>query len=441
MDLAYSYILNDLKLKYGDTVVAGISGGPDSMALLHLLVKIKKVLDIEIVCAHVNHNLREESKDELQFVKRYCTRNNVIFELLEIDNYEKYNIESQARVKRYEFFEKLIKKYNSKILFTAHHGDDLMETILMRIVRGSTLKGYSGFQKVTNKRGYKIVRPLIDVTKEEIMNYLKSNRLKYAIDNTNFTDEHTRNRYRKYVLPQLKKEDIKVHEKFLKFSNTLQEYSDYVDRQVSKVIDKVYPQHVLNIPLFLHEDHLIQTRIVYKMLEDVYQDDILLVTNLHATLIYNLIKSRKSQTYIYLPNNIKAIKTYDTFTLVKEKKLDLDYEYKLSDFINLPNGKNLQLVSNSNETDNFICRLDSGEINLPLKVRNKREGDKMQIKGMLGRKKIGDIFTDCKIKNDDRMVWPIVLDSNDNIVWLPGLRKSKFDKQKDEKYDIIIKYY
>ena len=65
----------------------------------------------------------------------------------------------------------------------------------------------------------------------------------------------------------------------------------------------------------------------------------------------------------------------------------------------------------------------------------------MQIKGMLGRKKIGDIFTDCKIKNDDRMVWPIVLDSNDNIVWLPGLRKSKFDKQKDEKYDIIIKYY
>ena len=111
------------------------------------------------------------------------------------------------------------------------------------------------------------------------------------------------------------------------------------------------------------------------MLEDVYQDDILLVTNLHATLIYNLIKSRKSQTYIYLPNNIKAIKTYDTFTLVKEKKLDLDYEYKLSDFINLPNGKNLQIVSNSNDTDNFICRLDSGEINLPLKVRNKREGD------------------------------------------------------------------
>ena len=210
MNEAYNYLINSINLKYGDSIIVAVSGGPDSMALIDLVLKVKKNLDITIVCAHVNHNLRDESKEEKKFVEKYCKKNNIIFEFLNIEHYENDNIEAQAREKRYRFFEELVKKYNSKYLLTAHHGDDLMETILMRIVRGSTLKGYSGFQKVTNMNGYKIIRPLINVTKDKILDYMKNNHLKYAIDKTNLTDEHTRNRYRKYILPALKKEDIKV---------------------------------------------------------------------------------------------------------------------------------------------------------------------------------------------------------------------------------------
>ena len=99
------------------------------------------------------------------------------------------------------------------------------------------------------------------------------------------------------------------------------------------------------------------------------------------------------------------------------------------------------MIKSSKLDDNNICRLNSKLIKLPLYVRNRRDGDKMTVKGMLGRKKISDIFIDCKIPTKDRELWPVVCDSDDNIIWLPGLKKSKFCKEKEEKCDIILKYY
>ncbi len=107
----------------------------------------------------------------------------------------------------------------------------------------------------------------------------------------------------------------------------------------------------------------------------------------------------------------------------------------------MPNAKNIEKLTTAKENNNNYCRLSSSEVKLPLFVRNKKDGDKMQIKGMLGSRKISDIFIDSKIKLSDRNLWPVVVDSDNNIVWLPGLKKSKFDKQKDEKCDIILRYY
>ena len=187
-------ILEKLKNLPNDiSIVIAVSGGPDSMALLNLLNVIKKEKNIKIICAHVNHNLRKESKAEAKMVKDYCTQKNIIYEYMEIKEY-KGNTENYAREKRYEFFENLLKKYNSKYLFTAHHGDDLIETVIMRLIRSSSLKGYSAFSEITEKKDYKIYRPLITKTKEEIFNYVKNNNLPYAIDKTNDSDFLTRNR-------------------------------------------------------------------------------------------------------------------------------------------------------------------------------------------------------------------------------------------------------
>lgn len=442
MEDAYNYLLKNIGLKYGDSVVAGVSGGPDSMSLLHMLLRLKKALDIEIVCAMVNHNTgRPGQAEEQKFVGDYCKRNNVIFETMTIEQYGDDNFHNEARSIRYNYFAKLVKKYNAKFLFTAHHGDDLIETILMRIVRGSTLRGYSGFSQVVEMDNYKIVRPFIHVTKNDIYAYCDKNKIKFKIDQSNFKDVYTRNRFRKYIVPQLKKEDLEVQDKFYKFSKTLLEYNDYIDRQVKKIINKIYGQNVLNIEEFLKQEELIQKKIIYYMLENFYQDDLMLINDRHVEIIYNLIKSEKPNGEIHLPNNIIAVKSYNTLVLTPIVIKDNVYEIEISEYLNLPNGKNIEKITLSDTDGNDICRLNSKEITLPLYVRNKKDGDKMGIKGMLGSKKISDIFIDDKISSQDRLLWPVVCDSKDNIVWLPGLKKSKFNKTKDEKYDIILKYY
>ena len=441
MNDAYNFLIHDICIKYGDSLVVACSGGPDSMALLSLLSNIKKEIDIQVICAHVNHNVRRESESEKIFVERFCRDNNIVFEYMKIEDYGDDNFESEARTKRYNYFGEIVKKYHAKYLLTAHHGDDLMETILMRIVRGSTLRGYSGFSKVIDKGSYKILRPLIHMTKAEILSYNKKNNIKYVIDKTNLDDIHTRNRYRKYVLPFLKKEDVRVHDKFYKFSRTLIEYNDYIDSQVKKNIKKVYSQNILLIDKFLELDHVIQMKIIYKFLEDFYQDDLMLITDRHAELIYNMISSSKPNLSIHLPNNVKAVKSYNNFMLVFEPINDKDYEIEVSEYVNLPNGRNIQKLKKTTITDNNVIRLSSDDVVLPLHVRTRKTGDKIYLKGMLGSKKVKDIFIDEKIPTSLRDSWPIVIDSNNTIVWIPGLKKSKFDRQKGEKCDIILRYY
>ncbi|MDD3453285.1 MAG: tRNA lysidine(34) synthetase TilS [Bacilli bacterium] len=441
MNKAYEYLMNE-NIKYGDVVVVACSGGPDSMALLHLMYMIKKAIDIEVICAHVNHNTgRPGQKEEQEFVEKYCRNHNLIFETMIIEDYGDDNFHNEARSKRYNYFGKLVKKYSAKYLLTAHHGDDLIETILMRIVRGSTLRGYSGFSKEIEIDGYKILRPLIEVTKEEILEYNKNNKVPFEQDISNTKDVYTRNRFRKYIVPEFRKEDKNVHTKFYKFSKTLLEYNNYIDKQVEKIIPKVYPQNILNIEEFMKLENVIAMKVIYYILENIYQDDLMLITDHHAEIIYNLIISKKPNVYIYLPNNLKAIKTYNNLTFVQEEIKEKQYEIEIIDYLNLPNGKNIEVLKISDETDNNICRLSKNDVKFPLRVRTRMNGDKMFIKGMLGSKKVNDIFIDNKISTKERDMWPIVVDSDNVIVWLPGLKKSKFDKQKNDKCDIIMKYY
>ena len=441
MKEAYEFLVNKVRIKAKDTIVMGISGGPDSMFLLTLLLKLRENIDINLVCAHVNHNVRKVSYKEKEFVEDYCKRKNIIFESMVIDKYGDDNFHNEARNIRYKYFEALIKKYDAKYLMTAHHGDDLIETILMRITRGSTLKGYSGFDSIVDMGNYTIVRPLIFYTKKYIENYNKEKNIPYVIDKSNFKTKYTRNRYRKVVLPFLKKEDSNVHKKFLKYSNTLKEYSDFIDLIVSKEIKNVYHDGKLIIDKFLNLDHLIKKKIIYLILEEKYEDDLMLISDKHVDLILELIKSNKKNTYIYLPNLIKACKNYNEFYL-EELTDNIDsYEIELIDYADLPNGRHIEIVEEEDSNSNFVCRLSSDTVQFPLYIRTRKLGDKIAVKGLNGTKKIKDIFINSKIPQKERELWPVLVDSSGKIVWLPGLKKSKFDVPKSGKYDIIIKYY
>ncbi len=190
--------LNQLEDEY---IIVGVSAGPDSMALLHML---QTYCQKSLVCAHINHNVRSNSVKEEKYLKDYCDKHSIYFESITINNYTENNFENEARKKRYQFYEQTLKKYHSHTLVLAHHGDDLIETILMRIGRGSNLKGYAGFSIESERHEYKLLKPLIYYTKSEIMLYLDKYSIPYVLDNTNLEDNYTRNRYRHNVLPFLK---------------------------------------------------------------------------------------------------------------------------------------------------------------------------------------------------------------------------------------------
>ena len=417
--------LNYLKsiLNKDSVVVVGVSGGPDSMCLLHLLCDLKESLNLKIIVAHMNHKVRKESDEEAEYVKQFSNDNNLIYEYFELKNIPKSNFHSEARIIRYKFFNELIEKYNAQFLMTAHHGDDLIETVLMRIQRGSNLKGYSGFDILTNKGNYKQVKPLIFYTKKDIIDYMDSNNYKYYIDHTNNEDDYLRNRYRHYILPKLHEEYNLIQKKYLKYSNTISEADDFNNKYTKEVLQDIYVDNTLFINKFLRQEKIIQRRILEYILSTLYIDDLYKVDDKNVDEILKAINSNKTYVKIKLPNNHIIFKEYD------ELYVDKDI---------IINNVKIMEVKESSDTSNYTIRLNSKEIKMPLVYRTRKDGDKMTIKNMDHAKKIKDIFIDLKIPLYKRDEIILVCDSDDNILWIPGYKKSKYDKDVNDKFDIIL---
>ena len=432
--------LNNL-LKEKDTVVLAISGGPDSMYLANLLLPYKDKLNLKIIIAHVNHSLRKQSEEEEIFVKKYAKENKLLFEYLKIDNYNKENFHNYARTKRYKFFYEIVKKYQANYLMTAHHGDDLIETILMRLTRGSSLKGYSGIKLITEGENFKIVRPLLFLDKKKIIDYMDQNKLKYYIDSSNQSSKYTRNRYRQNILPFLKKEDKNVHLKYLEFSQELESADKYIERVVLKEVKKVYKDNKINVKKIKQLDDYILKKVIEEILHLIYNNELAKVNKKHQKALYNLINADKPNSFINLPNNIIALKEYNNISFKKMDDLEKEnYNYVFNEELILSNKDKIIKLTKPDKTDNFYLYLDSKEITLPLIVRSIQAQDKMAVKNLKGHKKIKDILIDSKVPISIRKEIPVVTDSQNNILWLPGIKKSKFDKAKEQNYDIILKY-
>lgn len=430
-------ILNNIDLN--NYVVIGVSAGPDSMCLLDI---IRKKTNKLVVC-HINHNVRKESIKEEEFLKQYCLENNLIFETTKIEKYTKNNFENEARQKRYDFYEHILHKYNSNHLFLAHHGDDLIETVLMKIVRGSNLEGYSGIKEISYVKNYTIIRPLLSYTKEDILEYNKTNNIPYFIDNSNTNTIYTRNRYRKNILPLLKDEDNNVHKKFIRYSNILQEYDLYVKEQVNKEIKKIFINNTILIDKLNKLDNFIKKNTLYHILNIIYDNKSNIITENHIKDILNIINNKKPNLTLDLPHNIILIKEYNNIYIKKKNKIINNNEYKtlLTDNITIDTLE-FKKVNKEDKDGNDICRLNKKEIKLPLYFRNRKDGDYIILKGSNNKKKIKEIFIENKIPKNIRNIYPLLVDSEDNILWIPNIKKSKFCIKKDEKdknYDIIIK--
>lgn len=419
---------------FNNYVVIGVSAGPDSMCLLDLLQK----KTTKIVVCHINHNVRKESIEEEEYITKYCQDKNIILEKTTINNYQENNFENEARKKRYMFYEEILKKYNSKTLLLAHHGDDLIETILMKISRGSNLEGYAGIKEISNVKNYQIIRPLLKYTKEDIINYNKSNNIKYYNDSSNQSTNYTRNRYRLNILPLLKKEDKNIHKKYLKYSKTLIEYDDYIKREVKRNINNVYKENIINIDNLNKLDTFLIKNILYNIMNNIYQNKNNIITDRHIQNIISLLNNTKPNIKIDLPNNKEIVKEYNKL-IIKDKTSDIkNYKIEFNDKIEIEN-LIIEKIKSEDDDSNSVCRLNSKDITLPLYIRNREDGDYIILKGSNNRKKIKEIFIEKKLPLKKRNNYPLLVDSNNNIIWIPNIKKSKFCNKKSENYDIIIR--
>ena len=428
---------NNFNINENDYLIVGCSAGPDSMSLLHYL---KHNTKNKIVCAHVNHNVRIESTKEEDYLKKYCQNENIIFESITITTYQENNFENEARKKRYKFYEKILTKYNSKFLFLAHHGDDLIETILMKIARGSNIEGYAGIKKISKIKNYYIIRPLLDYTKDDLIKYNKEHNIKYYIDKSNNNILYTRNRYRKYILPKLKDENINIHKQYLKYSNTLLEYNNYIKEEANKYIKKIWHNNKLDLLKWKNIHPFIKKNILFEILNNIYNNTPNIITEKHINNIIKLIENNKPNLTLNLPKQFICIKEYNYLYIKKIEHNKENYKIPLKD-INIIDNHIIEKIDKTPLNGNDICKLNSNKIKLPLYIRNKKEGDTIEQLGLNGRKKIKEIFIENKIPKQNRDRYPLLVDSQDRIIWIPSLKKSKFNIQNNEFYDIILKYH
>ena len=240
-------------------------------------------------------------------------------------------------------------------------------------------------------------------------------------------------------MPKLKEENKNVHKKILKFSIMLKENEDYFDRIVNKVYSKVLKNNSINLVELKKEDPLIIKRVIMRYMSDYYKDDIKKINDIHVNEILKAINDSKPNIEIKLPNKINLIKSYNSIYFDKEKSYN-SYCFLFNNYLSLPNNYCITKAENISDRSNFTIMLNSKEVKLPLYVRNKKDGDVIEILNLGGKKKIKDIFINEKIPKQIRNSYPLLIDSDGNILWIPGIKKSKYDRSKNGNYDIILKY-
>lgn len=239
--LVLDYINENNLIEENDKVLVAVSGGPDSICLLTILYNLKEVLKIDLSVAHVNHLIRSDAKDDAEYVKTFCESKNIKFFLKECDvtkksKQEKISLEEAGRNARYDFFKEIANKNNINKIAIAHNKNDLAETLIMNVLRGT---GTQGLKSITKKNGI-YIRPLLNIDREKIEEYCNKNNLKPRIDSTNFVNTYTRNKIRNIVIPYIKEEfNPNIIETLVRLSQIAVEEQEYIDLEVEKYYKKI----------------------------------------------------------------------------------------------------------------------------------------------------------------------------------------------------------
>lgn len=450
-----TYIEENNLIKSGDRILVALSGGPDSVCLLYILIKLREILGIEIGAAHLNHMLRgEDALGDEEYVNKLCKDLNIpcYIKQVDINKYARENklsSEMAGRSVRYDFFDEIISKYGFNKIATAHNANDQAETILFRLMRGTGLEGLGGI-KVS--RDNKIIRPILCLSRNEVEDYIEKEGLNPRIDKTNFEKVYNRNKIRLDILPYIKKHfNADIVQTLNRMSTLLQKDNDYLERSAYKYYKKnclKSKEHFILKKELFNEEEAITSRVIRNALTEYSKSNYDFEMK-HISEIIHLAR-KNSGKKIDLPNKIYAENIYgDIYIKKRIKKQKIDNKNEIVINKNDINGKkvefhNYKLEFSIIDNNNLIYKKNSLKkffnfdlIENFIVIRKRKDGDKMIPLGMKGTKKIKDIFIDAKVPKEQRDYIPII-EFDNNIAWLTGIKVSDEYKVNNNSKNILM---
>lgn len=450
-------LVRDNVLKYNlisdnDNIVAGISGGADSMALLYCLIELKKEIDFNIIVAHVNHGVRgKDALNDQLFVEAKAKELNLKYYTINVDmvGYGKkmgITAEEAGRELRYGFFREILHKHGGGKIAVAHNKNDQAETLLLRIMRGTGLDGLSGMEFIKDD----IIRPILNVSRSDIEEYIKENNIETVLDKTNLMPIYSRNKVRLELIPYI---ENNFNPNFIntlwRLSQTSSLDSDflntYCEEKYNILMKKQHKNSIiLNGTLFRNEHRGIQQRIIRETINRL-SNNLQGFSEQHIVSIVDLFTNNNTGKTLHLPSNLTARVNYDDLIIEKKRETTIEeFEYPIfmgdNIITDLELNLRLTLIDNNQSPLNFTKNkkyIDYDKLHGDLKIRNRRNGDRFNPLGMKGNKKVKDYFIDEKIPRDKRDKIPILADGK-NIIWIMGYALSDLYKITDETRKILI---
>ncbi len=444
--------LNTIKkhgmLSHGRTVVAGVSGGIDSMAMLHVLMRLQGRYGLKIRVCHLNHNLRAgESRRDHDFVRDFCGKNGLEFAGRTLRKGSLKNLEislqEAAREKRLAFFHEIAFKAGASAIALGHTLDDQAETVLMRLIKGSSLNGLSGMSATRGK----LIRPLIDVSRAEIERYAKENKVPHVVDSSNLKPDYLRNRLRLRLIPYIKRNfNPNIIPTIARTACSLKRDDDFLEgiseeALKNAVILRERDSVVLSRASIEKTHDAVKARVFLKALRGFFDyagDDGF--SSAHVSAFLNLLSGKSPDAELDIAHGIKVKREYEKIILSrglsrhKPKSPEYFEAYLKIPGITTVKSAGFAFISRIQKTmpkdlgkDKDRAYFDYDKLVFPVLARSFKHGDRIAPLGMKGHKKVKEIFIEGKIPAGRRRRIPMLVSGNE-VMCIAGIKESEIFK-------------
>lgn len=440
-------IIDIAGINKNEKLLLSVSGGPDSLVMFDLALSLREELEIDFAVFHLDHQLRAESETEAEMVKNICEDNEVDY-WIEKEDISKLNInragsiEAIAREARFKYLSEIYFENKFAGVLTGHQANDQIETVLFNLFRGAGLEGLSGMNVISYYQKIFLIKPLLNIWREEIEAYCSEKGLNPNIDKSNFTLKYTRNRIRNELIPYLERHfNDSIKSTLFETINLISDDHKFINKIVDATLDKLIIESGeeyldLDIKELYNEDISIRRRIIRKSilkvkgnLDGIYQKHI----NILIDAINNEVESDETGKDYHLPGELVCRVEYKVISFRTEDWYNYNSDYNkvindLGEYL-LSDGNCFELkMFNINEIDwkkvseDNIVFIDFDKINWPLLLRHRKDGDRFKPLNMDGSKKVKDFFIDEKVPKHIRDRIPILVDAEGRIIWIVGER-------------------